>query len=243
MAAPTILIEPPVRAPRVGGIGSVATFRPNSRLGVTGNAVFISDGCTFPQISEHLCYVGEDDPADKEFEGVVIDDAIGAPFPLYGAVGCFIGPDEDYEARARAVLELGRDRALEEQLGTWAAGGTALAAGADVKLAIGRVEQALDDDYIGRGVILMSRFDTAGADLEHREGSYPVTVNGTPVIASGRIAPGTVYGLGAITVEQSAMVERRTYDLPNNKSYALAEQVFVIAVDCEFRVKSAITPA
>lgn len=241
MAGPAIEIEPPVRADRAGGLGKVATFRQNDRIGLAEGVVFQSDGCTFPQTEESRCYALTPVP-DKTYDGIEIDDAIGAPVTLYAGVACHIAPDADELERAERALVAGRDRVLEEILGTWAAGGTALTAGGSVAGAIATVEQDIDDNYIGQGVILMSRADAVRADAEgaiHSDPSgVPVTVNGTPVIASGRIASGTVFGTGAIVAEHTGTVSRETYDLTKNKHYALAEAVYVLAVDCEYRAKS-----
>lgn len=247
MAGPIMEIEPPVREKRVGGIEAVAEFRVNEQLGAVEGVVFQSDGCTFPKISEHLCYVGDPTPADKTYDGITIDDAIGVPFPLYAGVKCTAGPEPDELERAEAQLEFGMGRELEAQLFAWAAGATAAGGGtaAGVGAAIARVEQQLDSNLVGRGVILMSRYDaTLAGQLNSfndvQETGPLVTRLGTPVIASGRVTPGTVYGLGAIVVEHSTRKSFDVIDPEYNQHYALAEEVFVLAVDCEFRTKSAI---
>jgi hypothetical protein len=246
MAGPTVEIQPPVRRERQGGIRSVATFRENERLGAAADLVFQSDGCSFPEISEHLCYVGEVDPANKTFDGIELHNAIGEPFPLYSGVQCFLGPDPDQLERARAALEAGRDRQLESAVYAWAQGGVPLVDGVNVADAIALVEQALDGQYLGQGVILMSRADAvrahAAGALEYTV-SGPVTINGTPVIASGFVGQGQVFGLGSIVVEHSGVEAFQRELLEQNQLWALAEQVFAIIVDCEFRVHSTITPA
>lgn len=255
MAGPTIVIQPPTRRERTGGIEQVAEFRLNERLAAGSGVTFQSDGCEFPKISEHLCYrtpemtVPEDDedpevipPADKEFGGINILDGIGEPFPLYAGVKCSLGPDrDDFDDRAQDTLLLGRSRELEAALAAWAAGATAGTAGANVKRAIANVEQYIDANYVAQGIVLMSRADTAEAELELDGSGMLRTSNGTPVIASGRIAPGTVYGVGAVSVEHSSVETRDVLDPITNTHWALAEQVFSIAVDCEFRTKSTIT--
>jgi hypothetical protein len=244
MAGPDIPIEPPVRVKRQGGIEDVATFRSNDRLGNAETIVFQSDGCDFPQISEHLCYTGDADPAAKVFSGIAIDGAIGAPFPLYAGVKCVEGPDPDHDVRAERTLEAGQGRALENELETWAAGGVALTAGATIVPAIAHVEQAIDSQYVGQGVILMSRFNAtiaaAAGALEEKDGMLRTKL-GTPVIASGSVTAGTIYGLGAIVVEYQEIETREVLDPEYNTRYALAERIFAIAVDCEYRVKSAVT--
>jgi hypothetical protein len=245
MPGPTIQIIAPVREDREGGIRPVATFRQNDRLGVAEAVVFQSDACTFPTIEENRCYAEAPVP-DKTFDGIEVDDAIGAPFTMYAGVMCYANPDPDEKQRARDILARGQDRELETLLAAWADGGTVLTAGANVAEAIGRVDQALDGGYIGRGVILMSRYDAvladaAGAISIKGLDDFPTTVNGTPVIASGGIAPGSVRGVGAVLVEHSSSTDREVLDPRMNRNYALSEQVFVLAVDCEFRVTSTIT--
>lgn len=244
MAGPTIEIQAPPRQRRLGGIAAIATFRTNERLAAAEGAVYQTQGCSFPQVSEHLCYVGEEEPSEKVSSGITLEDAIGAPFPLYAAVACTTSPDPDELARATRILDEGKDRALEEALATWSAGGTALAAGGSVQGAIAIVEQELDDSYVGRGVIMMSRADLIRADaagvVKDKDG-IPTTIAGTPVLASGRVTPGTIHGLGAIAVEHSTTDAHETLDPTVNQHYALAEAVYLIAVDCEFRVKSSTT--
>lgn len=244
MAGPALQIQPPVRQRREGGIEEVADFRLNSRLASVGGVTFQSDGCTFPQLSEHLCYVGEADPAEKTFDGIDLIDGIGDPFPLYAGVKCFIGPDDDFAERAERSLSDGRHVELEKAVATWAAGGTALADGATQAEATARVEQAISAGYNGQGVILMSAFDAIMADAQgilYRDSAGQIrTILGTPVLASGSIEAGSVYGVGAIAVEHSAVQTQQVENLDTNTNWALAEQVFAIAVDCGFRVTSDI---
>lgn len=242
MAGPTLRIEAPARKERAGGITQVAEFVQNDRIGNAEAVVYQSDNCTFPYTEEVRCFAAAAVP-DKTYAGIEIEDAIGAPFTLVAGVSCFINPDPDEEARARAIFDAGKDRALEEIVGVWADGGVALAAGTSVEGAIALVDQELDDKYIGQGVILMSRADAVLADaagaISVEDGdAYPTTVNGTPILASGRIASGTVYGVGAIKVEHTGTQNYNTHDLESNLHYALAEAIFVLAVDCEFRIKS-----
>lgn len=242
MAGPTIVVEAPTRVARTGGISLAADFRENDRIANADGVVFQSDGCDFPETEELRCYAAEA-PDDKTASGVNTLGAIGDVFTLFAATQCFIGPDDDFEERSRNTLEGGRDREIEAQLAAWAGGGTALAAGTTAKIAVSRVDQALDAGYLGQGIILMSRFDVADAGLEYSEGELLRTKNGTPVVASGRIAPGVVYGIGSVSVEHSELVEKRAQKLDTNTTWALAEQAIAILVDCAFRVRSAITPA
>ena len=239
MAGPTLRIEAPARAARKGGITKVAEVRENGAIGNAEAVVYQSDGCTFPYTEEVRCYAAST-PPDKTYAGIEVEDAIGAPFTIVAGVACFINPDPDEKERARRLHDEGRDRVLEEVAEAWASAGTALAAGGSVDGAIAIIDQELDDKYVGQGVILMSRGDAVRAEFALTLGadSIPYTINGTPVIASGRVAPGTVYGLGAIVIEHTPILEVDGYDFEKNKHHALAEAIYVLAVDCEFRVKS-----
>lgn len=242
MAGPTLQVDAPTRAPREGGISTVAEFRVNERIANAEDVVFQSDGCDFPNTEENRCYAAEV-PDAKTAAGVDIVDAIEAPFTLYAASQCFAGPQADYAERARRALDEGRDQEVEERLGAWAAGGTALTAGTNAREALARVDQAIDAGYRGRGVILMSRYDADLAGVEYKAGEALSTKTGTPIVASGRVAPGTVYGLGAVAVDHTSILERDVVKPDTNTHWALAEQALAIVVDCAFRVKSAITPA
>lgn len=239
-SGPTLEVQAPTRAPREGGLFAAVEVRPNDRLAHIEAVVFQGDPNVLPSAEESRC-LATAPVANKTFGGVSTDQGIGAPFTLYAGVVCFAAPESDEVEKARAVLEAGRERVLEQRLATWAAGGTGLAAGANARAAVGRVEQAIDAGYVGRGVILMSRFDAVSAGLEYVEGELPRTVNGTPVVASGVIAEGTVYGVGAVVVEHGDIVERDVLAHLQNRHYALAEQVHALLVDAEFRVRASIT--
>jgi hypothetical protein len=247
MAGPTIDVGAPQRPDRAGGIETVVPFITDSRFGIAQDLVFQSDGCEFPELSEHLCYTGSANPADKDFSSIDIMDAIGVPFPLYAGVVCWAGPDADELPRAQAALRSGRGRSIEEQLAIWANQGTIVPGGGiggSVTGAIALIEQELDDSYVGQGIILMSRADAVRADAEgslHTDGTRITTINGTPVIASGRVTPGQIFGLGAAKVLESPVEARDVIETTWNKHWALAEAIYAIVVDCEFRIRASTT--
>lgn len=235
-------VDAPVRPQRLGGIRAVANFVENARIGAAETVTFMSEGCTFPVGAPGLCY-GEVVAPDKSSVGISNLSGIGAPFAMYGGVKCFLGPDSDLEARATAVLLDGEDRMIEDRLEAYATGGTALAAGTTLVGAIANIEQNMDDTYVGRGYILMARSDAVRARaqmaiIDPGLGNVPTTVNGTPVVASGRVAAGTVYGLGATTVLRSAVAQIESIDYRSNDEWQIAEAVYAILVDCNYRVKS-----
>lgn len=239
-SGPTIIVDPPKRAPREGGILAVSERRSNDRLAHAEAVIFQAEGNTFPHTEESRCYAVTPVP-DKTFDGTENIEGLGTPFTIYAGVMCHAAPNPDELERARAVLDAGWQRVIEGRLAEWAAGGTALPAGATARAAVGRVDQALDDGYVARGIILMSRFDAVDAGLEVEEGRPLRTKNGTPVVASGAVEPGTVYGLGAVAIEHGEILERDVIEARANRHWALAEQVHALIVDAEFRVHSTIT--
>lgn len=240
MAGPTLRIEAPTRAAREGGLSDVAEFVSNEEIGNAENTVFVSDGCAFPQLEAHRCFSEEAVP-DKQVEGIFVNNAITETFTIYAGVRCWAGPDNDFLERANRALDAGRDRVLEQQYALWAAGATALQAGANVISAIAKVEQDLDERYVGRGIILMSREDAlvaaAGGAIEKIDGILKTKL-GTPVLATSAVDPGFVHGTGAVLVHHTATVTTELVTPVRNHQEALAEAQFILAVDCEFRTKS-----
>ena len=245
MATPAERVEPPRRRPRKGGIRNGADFRPNNRLGRAGTVQFDADVCS-PVVGEvQLCYGPDVAAADKE--GTQGFPSGGPVIPIFGGyigVECFLHPDNEYEARARRALELAEDRFIEEQLWTWLVAGTGTVA-TSIDAAIAAAEQDADDNYVGEPVLHLSRED---ADLATVLLPNPVddgklwTRHGTPVVASGRYASGTVVISGGITIDQSDVVTRVGDDLTHNKRLAIAERVYGIIVDCDYRAEFTVTP-
>lgn len=242
MAGATLTIAAPARIARLGGIMSVADVITDARLGIGPEVVYQAEGCEFPYTEVLRCFA-ETPPPDKTFSGIGIGDTIGEPFTIVAGVQCFLNSDlADFLRRAEEQLAAGQDRILEEVFGVWADGGTALASGTSVAGAIATVEQELDDKYVGRGTIAMSRFDAVMADAAgvlKTVDNVPQTINGTPVLASGRIAPGEVYGTGRIGVVRNNVQSYEATEHSTNKHFAIAENQFALTVDCDFRVKSA----
>lgn len=237
-------VAAPARQARLGGIRQAATWVTNARIGAAESTVYVSDGCTFPELAIGLCY--QADPPTEEKTGVGLDQFTGVsgPFALYGGVDCFIGPDGDFDERARNILIQGEDRAIEQAVYLWANDVVDVPAD-DIVDAIAIMEQALDQDYLGRGILFMSRADAVRASaamaIEYGIDGLPYTVNGTPVVASGWIPPGTVYATGAVTVLRSEVTEIRTIDHTTNHEWAVAEAVYAVLVDCDFRASSTWT--
>ncbi len=234
----------PARQKRLGGIRSVASWVTNTRIGAAEGVVYVSDGCTFPVEAIGLCYTQNGTATPKTGESIDSFNGIAEPFALYGGVECFIGPDNDFAERARNVLIQGEDRVIEKRLETWALGGTAVVA-TDIVGAIAAVEQEADEDYLGRPIILMSRGDAvraaAAMAIEYGIDGVPYTVNGTPVVASASVTSGTLFAVGAVTILRSEINDIDTINHTLNTEWAVAEAVYAILVDCDFRVVADFT--
>lgn len=239
MADPIHIVEAPERAPRKGGIRSVANFVSGlNRIAIGGQIGFVSPGCGDVYDNVMLCYPSPAaEQTEKTRDGIETLDGVVAAFGLYAGVECYLGGG-DFEAQARTKLTEGEDRGVEEKLVAYLSGLTPIAPSADVVEAIAALEQAADGDYVGQPIIWMSRGDATLAKskgvLEVGDDSSLTTANGTPVVASGKIARGTLAVTGSITVYQSD-VEAQTAPAPTtNREMAIAERVYAVAIDCEY---------
>jgi hypothetical protein len=245
MAGPMITVSSPERKARKGGIKSVVgEFQSMPRLAVANALQWVADGCELPKLAPGLCYADVPVEGPKTFEG--IGQGTGPIFALYAGVHCYLGSDTDYDTRARALLELGEDRGVEEALWEWL--GTKSAPGPAVSIvdAIGTLEEYADETYVGQPVIVMSRraavhARAAKAILGNEETGELWTANGTPVIATGAGNEDALYIAGWPTVYASAFTDIQAYDPTVNQELAIAERVYGIAVDCEFVFAQAFT--
>lgn len=241
MATPNVFVSPPRREPRKGGIKAVTgDFVTTERLGAGGGIEWISDGCEFPHAAPGLCFVPNPVTGDKEFEGIV--QGAGPIFGLYAGVECFLTAGSDYDDRARALLDQGEGRGVEEVLWEWAATtGGAPNAAASLVDAIALAEESADTYYVGAPVILMSRrvavwARSVGALFGGTAWDGDLwTANGTPVIASGAASDTQLSIIGWPTVYSSGeAVVINAIEHTTNRQMAIAERIYAIAVDCAF---------
>lgn len=241
MADPMAFVAPPRRPARRGGIKAVVgEFVAQERLGAAAGIQWISQGCTFPKSAPGLCYQPAPPTGDKTFEGV--EWGSGPIFGLYEGVQCFLNEESDYDARARALLEAGEDRAIEDELWKFADTIDAVAPGTlSIIAAVGWAEEAADSNYLGQPVILMSRTNSIRAAAESilgfdRDGNI-WTPNGTPVLASGEFPDGFIMVIGWPSVYVSPFVVTRGMDWRVNQEMAIAERIYGLAIDCNFAGK------
>lgn len=244
---PNIFVEPPRRNPRKGGIKSViGDFVSVDRLPIGSEVEWIADGCEFPKAAPGLCFVPNPVVEDKTFDGIAV--GAGPIFGLYSGVECFLGPDNDFEARAQKALAEGEGRGVEEVLWEWAAtiGGAPLPATTLVD-AIAQAEESADSYYIGAPVMMMSRrvavwARSVGALFGGTAWDGDLwTANGTPVIASAAASDAQLSIFGWPTVYGSDVITTRVINHTVNREMAIAERVYGIAVDCSFIFNYAVT--
>lgn len=186
----------------------------------------------------------------KYGDGVSQYTTIGDPFARYAGVECYLGGDsvgDTYERQAQTLLEQGEDRAVESELWNWAADAASPGTAADIAAAIAAVEEQADVAYVGAPVILLSRRAAVLADeagVLHRDGDRLVTTNGNYVLATGT-APAdeelTVIATGAIAVYATTTVAVTAIEHEENLAMAIAERVYAVGVDCDFRYAVAVT--
>jgi hypothetical protein len=173
---------------------------------------------------------------------------LSGPFAVYKGVECYIGGDAtggSYQEQASAALEAWEDREVEQELWDWAVAAPTPGTAANIARAISLAEDYADDNYVGQPVILMSRRYTSKADLKNDEGVLR-TVNGTPVIAVGGIAladTDMVVAIGMPAVYASRVFVQDATDHDSNVTQAIAQRIYDLAVDCDFRYAvTATTP-
>jgi hypothetical protein len=246
MANPTVYVEPPVRAPRRGGIKTVAEFIANNRIASGATLEYTSAGCDFPVDDIALCYPLGGDPQDPKVPvGIDTLDGNGPVFGLYAGVQCTLDPDNDFDERARATLDQGEDRGIEKRLNDWAAlvTPTATVTGGNLKEALARAEQEADTEYLGAPVILLNRGDLVrldGSSID-REGDTLYTKNGTRILSSSKITANTVTAVGALAVYESPVIVNRVVAHTTNAELAIAERVYAILVDCGYAARYLVT--
>ena len=250
MAGPKVTIPSPERKPRKGGIKSVVgDFTAAPHLAAAEALQWISDGCDFPKAAPGLCYVPNPVTDNKTYNGIAHGD--GPIFALYAGVQCYLGTgdDPDYDERARAILEQGEARGVEEVLWEYVntTGGTGPAQTSWVG-AIGQMDELADTLYLGQPVIMLSRFAAvqaraAKAIFGDEESGRLWTANGTPVIASAAAPDNIAAVFGWPTIYASEVVVTRTADLTVNQEMAIAERVYGIAIDCNYAHHYAVTVA
>lgn len=246
MAEPVGYVPGPQRKPRKGGIKTVAEFVPTDRLKAVERVDWTSEPCGFPLPAPGLCW-GVEVVEDKTYGDGPDTFTSGQVFALYAGDQCFAGGDMDHEARARAVLEAGEDRALEERLAAILAAADATPTDSGTfAAAFAAAENAADSDYVGLPTIVMNRGDVNAASAERvlsvdASGNL-WTTNGTPVLATSAVPAGDFYVTGEIFVLVSGEITaNRVIHYIENTEMAIAERAYALGIDCDYVVAYSVT--
>lgn len=242
MASFLTVDNPQRRAPR-GGLMAVANVIDTQNGHILQGITYTPDACDFPSLTPGSCWVSEDGGlTEKVFDAV--PDAVNAvlSFTLHAGVECFIGPDDDFAARATRVLENGESLAVEKALYNILNAPVALATETTIQGAVARAEQWLANHYNGLGMIHMDRRDASFAlqagSIEANDNYSLETKQGVPVANGGGYgdvdgAPdGVLFATGQVNIWRTGIVQTGTYKLDTNASIALVERSYAITIDC-----------
>lgn len=243
-------VTPPPRKPRAGGIKSiVGDFIEEPRLAASTGIVWEGSDCLVQMSKTRAgCYDAIVPAEPKTSSGVSQYEGIAPAFAGYAGVECWIGGDADGESFAeqarRHLLEI-EDRAVEEYLADWAEASSTSLTAASITAAIASLEEDADRYYVGQPVLLMTR-DAAvyayAASALVRENGQLVTPNGTPVIASAFNVDEKVSIIGWPAVYASPIVAGSAALTKKNLDLAIAERVYAVGVDCEYRATANVDP-
>lgn len=237
MSNPIADVAIPERKPRLGGIKSViGDFVTAERLAASKNIQWVSPGCSFPELAPGLCW-GQDPTGTKTADGIDVMAGLADNFALYAGVECYM-PGDDYPSRANKLLQDGEDRAVEAQFAAAFATLTPVAGTGGLAGAIAALDQEADGAYVGRPVIWMARdaaVEARAADLVEgdRDGNL-WTANGTPVVASASLSAAEVWVTGWPTVYASGIFVTVVDHPTQNRTLAIAERAYGLAVDCGY---------
>lgn len=247
MADPLIYVDAPHREPRRGGIKSVTgEFQHLDRLGAAANVQYTAAGCVWPAVAPGLCW-GTVTEGDKDFTGLATELGIASIFGQYFGVECYLGAgnDVEYADRARSHLANTEAHEVEAVLAGWAAGGVATG-GATLGSAVAGLDQYADQNYPGAPVMLLNRGTAvaaraAGVIRGGDQAGSLWTANGSPVVASWVVPAGKAYAIGWPTVYASDIGVVGARNLTQNKEMAIAERLYALTVDCQFRAVATFT--
>jgi len=243
-----VRIDAPARAPRKGGLLTVANvqdapdshaafgveFQSFAMCGEFGNGLWAAP-CASSSSDLDLMFDDE-----KQFSGPQV--ITGDPFAVYAGVECdLLG---SYGAEARARLESGEEYTVSRayaatlapefadsgnSLGTFAPGNTVGA--------IAALEQAAATTYGGLPIIHMAPYLASLAVSQRAAFIDPLTGLlttglGTPIAAGAGYPADRMWATGEVHIWRTPV---RTYDVPDvrtNTAQTLAERIYVVATDC-----------
>lgn len=245
MATPYITVPAPQRKARVGGIRTVVEFIDLPGLATRGGIEWESQLCGKVEQTLTECY-GQA-PRGGAGDALLPKVNIFGPawqrgqveaFAGYAGVQCTPGSGDDFQARARELLEAGEDYFVETFISAWLAANAIIPGTqpfASITAAVAAADRYADGLYGFRPIIWMNRGDAVTARAEKAilgEGDELHTANGTPVVASEGLAVGELYITGAVIVGRSPIVTFGAVATETNEEWGIAEAAWAAGFDC-----------
>lgn len=239
-------VPAPRRKPRVGGIKDVVgEFVKVDRLGGPSEGItWDADFCDmdFSETTAGCVTQALEMDPNSSFVGESTD-----TFAIYVGEGCWLGSDADetFADRAQRHLEAVEGRAIESRIAGMS-GATVPRVGT-LGGSIGMLEAHAAANYPGLPILMMDSFAAASAFEKGalaREGGKLVTGLGTPVVVTasdaGHVQNGGMMIMGQPEVYATDAIVHQVDQHSQNKSVAIAQRVYAIAIDCGY---IAISPA
>lgn len=232
-------VEAPSIAPAKGGLLSVA----NVTSDFTGPGLFAG-------VSYRSTPCGPARAVPREGEGDKTFDEphtlTGSPFGIYKGVDLSLLDEADISAAD--ILDRGAGYAVEQGVQTALLNKNAVVLrsdGVSPRMALALLEQHAGEVYMGTPTFHLNRFGAVFMPFEtEAEDGVLTTRQGSPVANGagyGPTGPGGaeaadgqfwLYASGQVNLWRSAPILADGYDLPRNRSVALAEQFYIPTVEC-----------
>ena len=102
-----------------------------------------------------------------------------------------------------------------------------------------------DNNYLGSPILIVNRGDVSrlvgDGVLKAKDDGEVFTANGTRVLSTSKVAPGTVIATGQITVHRSSAETHQVAAHTTNREYAIAERAYAIVIDCGYTAVYTVT--
>lgn len=234
-------VEAPQVVPHPFGLFSVATPADPGDHAMVGFR-WESWACTMPNTIVDPCINGGTAPPPKTFGGCPSDINF-KPITVYLGIQRTGQSIDVGQAQVRRVLEDSEEMAVEQHLWTLLGIEVVEAAAMSPIGALAKVEDELAANYVGTGVIHMSRGTAIRLSQELvRVGSRIETAIGTPVVVGAGYTAATIYGTGALAVRRGEMDVMSAWNMAINDELVLAERTYVAGWDC-FATGVTVAPA
>lgn len=228
-----VRVEAPAVTPHPFGLFSVAPPATPSEGNWQAGVTWESWTCLDPNTTTDPCINGGAAPGAKEFENCP-DTRTYKPITVYLGLKRNGQSREVGTEQVSRVLEDGEEYAVEKYLLAQLAADVTEGAALSPVGALASVEEQLGVNYMGTGIIHMSRATaTRLAPNLVRNGDRLETMLGTPVaVGAGYAGTPVIYGTGAVAIRRDNLEVVSAWDRAINDELVLAERTYVVGWDC-----------